>query len=297
MSNELLVETNHEVLRHLENCRACRTELAARRELRKRFSSAVRNAPALQINPAFAARLKADLRETALRPQWWEKFFNKKNLFNFRMLAAAVICLAFVGVIGLIRLKNSPSENNTAVQNEPAQTVENVPPSESPISQAVQAAWQEMKHLAVGDHKNCALVFRLKEKPITLQAAAEKYGKFYKNIDKAVTVPLKTAFTNSASDKIELIEAHSCVFAGQRFAHVILRYRNHKISVLVTADDLPDEGGTEIKSQANDAMQIAYFQTKHHLVFVVSDLSAAENLMIARIISPSVRQHIEKTEV
>ncbi len=57
MSNELLVETNHEVLRHLETCRACRAELAARRELRTRLGSAVKNSPAMQLNSAFAVIL------------------------------------------------------------------------------------------------------------------------------------------------------------------------------------------------------------------------------------------------
>jgi len=34
LSEQLLVETNHQVLRHLEGCPACRTELEAHRELR-----------------------------------------------------------------------------------------------------------------------------------------------------------------------------------------------------------------------------------------------------------------------
>ncbi|HXG85271.1 MAG TPA: type I CRISPR-associated protein Cas7 [Pyrinomonadaceae bacterium] len=68
LSDELLVETNHEVLHHLENCRACRDELAARRALLAQMRSAVKNAPEMQLNSAFAIKLKNDLRETALRP-------------------------------------------------------------------------------------------------------------------------------------------------------------------------------------------------------------------------------------
>ena len=74
LSDELLVETNHEVLRHLENCAACRSELAARRELRARVRSAVKSSPETQINSAFAARLQTNLRAAALeRPTVWEK--------------------------------------------------------------------------------------------------------------------------------------------------------------------------------------------------------------------------------
>jgi anti-sigma factor RsiW len=41
ITNELLVETNHEVLRHIENCPACAVELNARTRLRARLKSAV----------------------------------------------------------------------------------------------------------------------------------------------------------------------------------------------------------------------------------------------------------------
>ena len=41
LSNELLVETTHDVLRHLESCPACTAELEARTRLRSRLKAAV----------------------------------------------------------------------------------------------------------------------------------------------------------------------------------------------------------------------------------------------------------------
>ena len=41
VSNELLVETNHEVLRHIESCPACAAEVQALTQLRGRVKSAV----------------------------------------------------------------------------------------------------------------------------------------------------------------------------------------------------------------------------------------------------------------
>ena len=73
LGDELLVETNHEVLRHLENCPACRSELAARHDLLTQMRLTVKNAPEMQLNQAFAIKLRNDLRETALRPSVWEK--------------------------------------------------------------------------------------------------------------------------------------------------------------------------------------------------------------------------------
>ena len=40
LSEQLLVETNHELLRHLETCPVCRSEMADRRALRERLRSA-----------------------------------------------------------------------------------------------------------------------------------------------------------------------------------------------------------------------------------------------------------------
>jgi predicted anti-sigma-YlaC factor YlaD len=41
LSNELMVETNHGVIAHLEQCAECRQELKARRELRGQASRGV----------------------------------------------------------------------------------------------------------------------------------------------------------------------------------------------------------------------------------------------------------------
>jgi len=41
ISNELMVETNHEVLKHVENCPACAAELDTRSRLRTRLKAAV----------------------------------------------------------------------------------------------------------------------------------------------------------------------------------------------------------------------------------------------------------------
>ena len=49
LSDELLVETNHDVIAHLETCADCRRELAARRELRTILRTSFAKAEELQI--------------------------------------------------------------------------------------------------------------------------------------------------------------------------------------------------------------------------------------------------------
>src|SRR5260370_11484371 len=65
LGNELIVETNHEVISHLEHCAECRRELAARRELRSQLREAFIKAPENQMSEEFGQRLSARLLEQA----------------------------------------------------------------------------------------------------------------------------------------------------------------------------------------------------------------------------------------
>lgn len=299
ISDELLVETNHDVLHHLENCPACRQALADRRSLRLKLRSAVRNAPDMQINPVFASRLQKDLRETALRPRWWMVFGKNGAFLNLKtMSAVAAWLLIFIVSAGVfLKYQNSSPDNITIAGNQPNVSNASIQPSESPMMQAVQIAWREITSFAIGDHENCALEFRLKENPITLEEAAKKYGKFNKNLDKAVIKPLREIFPGNTSGEIKLLEAHSCVFEGRRFAHIVLRRQKHTISVLVTDSDLPAEESNAVITQTSESLQVARFSTKHHAVFVISDLPATENATVAQAIKSNIRQHIENLEV
>jgi anti-sigma factor RsiW len=55
LGQELMVETNHELMRHLETCPDCRGELEARRQLRTVLRRAFTNTDALHPRPNFAA--------------------------------------------------------------------------------------------------------------------------------------------------------------------------------------------------------------------------------------------------
>ncbi len=67
LSDELLIETNHDLIRHLESCADCRHELAARRELRSKLRKGFQQAAELQIPDEFAGNLRDELRRVMLR--------------------------------------------------------------------------------------------------------------------------------------------------------------------------------------------------------------------------------------
>ncbi len=61
LSDELSVETNHELIRHLTNCVGCRETLAERRELRSRIRSVARSSAV--FSPVLATRVRSRLHE------------------------------------------------------------------------------------------------------------------------------------------------------------------------------------------------------------------------------------------
>src|ERR1051326_1468837 len=67
ISNELLVETNHEVLRHLEKCPSCSSELEMRTRLRRHLKGVVERQ---SVPPDLQVRVREQIRSRSARPLW-----------------------------------------------------------------------------------------------------------------------------------------------------------------------------------------------------------------------------------
>lgn len=285
ISDELLIETNHGVLRHLENCPACRREISDRRSLKLRLQHIVRNAEETQMDPIFATRLASNLQDIALRPNVWTRFALSGRYLNFRMVAvgfASVLILALGGAVWLNRQNATPLTAQTQNSNTNAE-----------LANAVRVSWDEMTSHAVGDHENCAVEYHLKEDPITLDEASVKYAAYNKDLDKVMMAAFKADPNSEVSGDTEFIEAHSCLFEGRRFAHIVVKHKGRIVSVLVTDTDLP--GPEDVQTAHFDrSMNAAGFQVGHHAVFVVSQLADADNVMLAKAVSPAMRLHVAK---
>ncbi|MEO6335118.1 MAG: hypothetical protein ABIO91_09055 [Pyrinomonadaceae bacterium] len=305
IGDELLVETNHDVLRHLEDCRACREDLAARRSLRTKLRSAVRNAPDSQIDSVFARALRRRLSENGMRSRWVGGFSFENPFHGLRSLmavAAGIFLVAFIGFY-VIKHQSDPAGQPLVAENQPvsiddsAGPVQRLPASSHGLTQSMQIGWQQITDIAIGDHKNCALKFNLKERPISLIAAAKKYEKYNRDLDKAVANSLRGLFPASTQGDIKLVEAHSCVFEGKRFAHIVLRRQGHTISVLVTDSDPQMPEGEAIISDAAGDLQAVHVKTKNHAVFVISDMTEIDNQFVAQNVIPAIKRHLDKFEV
>ena len=262
LAEELLVETNHEVLRHLEGCPACREELSSRRQLRATLRRAFVTAGSLQPDAEWLGRLGAGMRARASgRPaargiraaRWW-------------LLAAG---LALAAVVGRTAWPGSATDHRVAAA---------------------------LAHDAAGDHRDCALHFRLVEAPIPLEEAAQKYDAAFHLLDAAVR-----SARDPRGQPFEFVESHACIFAGRRFAHIVLRSRGRLVSILVAARDGGGRTASGSASMARPAVislspvegfQAAAFGAARHEVFIISELAEADNLAIARAIAPPVYRHL-----
>ena len=107
--------------------------------------------------------------------------------------------------------------------------------------------------------------------------------------------------TTLSGGPVTILERHSCVFAGRRFAHIVLRYKEQSVSLLVAADERP--GGAFLRTVARtvaraddrpsawpvtDGLHVASFRVVRHAVFVVSSLGDADLEEVTRAMAGSV---------
>jgi len=138
LSDQLLVETTHEIVHHLETCPACREELATRRALRAKLQSAFGRAADLAPRPEFVGDLSARLRPYAPRTM-------SRRVWLQSWWAVAAGAVAAVG--GGLFARNAAHRSRLAA----------------------------LARNAAGDHQNCAVKFNLGERPIPLEEAARLY--------------------------------------------------------------------------------------------------------------------------
>ena len=142
--------------------------------------------------------------------------------------------------------------------------------------------------MAAGDHRNCAVRFRLAEQPITLDAAVVRFDPAL-----AVLTTLPPDSTAGPSASLDVLARHSCVYAGHRFGQVVLRYGDALLSLLVTAKDAGAAGmeaGTITAARAG-ALNTVQLHTDRHTVVVIADLPADDLQQIAELLAvPVARQ-------
>lgn len=267
LSDELLTETNHNVLRHLENCGNCRKVIEARREVRSRLKNAVINAPRYQVSSNFAHNLRTQLNHEAFKNQKPER----KPRFGFGSWTAVAAGLLLTFTFSFLLLGNLGSSNDSLrITN--SHTIANLSAG-------------NLTNIALGDHEYCAIGHDSDE-PVNVAKTPAKY----ENIQNVVMSPLK-----SVSADCELVESHTCKYKDTDFTHLVVKNEGKTLSVIITQlNDLDKLEDQDILNLASEKYQVSRFDLKDEAVFVISDQSKEMNLRAAQAIYEPLQKHLHK---
>lgn len=240
---------------HFDRCSICQAEVAGLRRLRASVRSAYLASPDLAARPQFVAALRTRLRADGRRTR-------ERAAWRRRWLGIAATLVLVAG--GGFSVRGIGVSDFAAI---------------------LQAA--------VGDHRFCLVAFRLAERPIPLDRAADLYDD---PVDRSLET-VQPAAAQPSGGPVHIVERHSCVFNGRRFAHIVLRYKHELISLVVTPDArllrrLPGASapadGSIVTLPSVDGFHVAAFRGADHAVFAISALSDGDLLEVARSMEPSI---------
>ncbi|HKP86676.1 MAG TPA: zf-HC2 domain-containing protein [Blastocatellia bacterium] len=260
LNDELLVETNHEVLKHLQSCKGCAQALEDRARVKTLLQRAVRRdeAPA-----ALRERIERDVRKNASAS--WS--FNAGA--RWALAAAAMIAV----IIGSWAAVHSLVSRKAG----------------SPEASLEQTA--RVLNIGLSDHINCAIVHEQANRRFTPEQMAEKMGADY--------VGLVPIVKEKAPAGYEVVVAHKCHVNKREFIHMILKNHENVLSLIITkknGEAFPQIAGTPLYEARMQDYEAAGFETRDYLGFVVSNLSKDDNLQIASTLTPVVRDFLSKME-
>ena len=265
IDGELLVETNHELLVHLDRCAACAAELDTRSRLKSRVRAAVR---AQSTPPELAAKVRLRLRR---RPSqaWWSLPFARWSM------AAAAIAV----VSGGLWMSRAPDQL-PAIADRPAQ---------ARYIQKISGRVAGILRVGLGDHIHCSIFRKYPVNPPAVETMLADLGP-YRDLLQVVNAAVpKTA---------RVVMAHQCSYAGRKFVHVTLRDGASLISLVIARREAGESfagmrpatfaNGVPLYESSTDGYQVAGFETGDHLAFVISQVSGSRNLQLARDLVPGV---------
>jgi hypothetical protein len=257
LCDQLLTETNHEILQHLDSCASCRTEIDARRTLRRTLRAAFDRAPDLQPRREFLERLREDLRDAAAR--------DHRSVFSPRWFAIAA-GLMLAAVVGGAVLTKRP----TATQSSDA-----------------------LAQDAIGDHQNCALKFRLARTPIPLEEAAQQFDSAFRLLLTAPPDDVSTPRGDARVVERHSCEYGARRFGHvvlQYQGHVVsllVIANEESTSAVETAPAVPHLIGRPM-----NGLSVVSVNGSRHAVLLVSDLESAELTQLSQAVSLPLAQRL-----
>lgn len=265
LSDELLTETNHDVLRHMEDCADCRNVITARRKIRGHLKTAVLNAPQYQIGKNFTHNLQTQLKFEALKNQSNEI----GSHFGFGSWIAVAAGLILTFTFGFFLLGDLGNKE--------------MPVAAEDIYTTNQVPQNHLVNSAFGDHQFCAVRHDSAANVIKFYQTPAKYEK----IGEVAMPQIKNILTG-----YELKEVHTCEYEKTKFTHLIVKKNNEILSVILTDENKADKLSKNFIYYSSKDYQMARFDVKDTAIFVVSDLNKSTNSQVAQALYEPLRKYL-----
>jgi Putative zinc-finger len=278
LDNELLVETNHEVLRHLSVCSECTKILNDRARVKRELKRIVeqQTAPAVLLESI----------QTAIRGR--KRFFDF-DVRRWAMVAASILVFAIGGVIAL-----RPGGLGGPIITASRDSLE-----------LISAQAQELMRVGLVDHVHCALVVGKWKQFLSLEHMKAETGREALGPE---FIPLVTLVSEKVGPKLHVVQGHRCVTNHRQYVHIILTGdKGAIVSLVITQKDGEafDRGGIVATLRASGVpvyranegqLEIAAFETNRYLAYVVSNLDRDGNLNVASRLAMPVYEYLRAVE-
>lgn len=246
-------------------------------KLRMRLREAVLSE---ETPPFLEARIRAQIQAAAAATA-----ADRPNSFRLRgwvLATAALALLAAVGIsyeLGHLRYTQGSQDSYITAMGNRVATIMRV---------------------GLSDHLHCAYFRKFPQTPPKTEEFVSKMGPEYAGL-----IPI---VQKHVPERYRLELAHRCRFRGRQFVHLILKDDSQLISLVVArkADGesfsiegvLPSlvQSGLPVYRAAARKFEIAGFESRDHLVYLVSDLPGQDNLNQLLAMTPAVREFLGNLE-
>jgi len=267
LSNELLIETNHEVLKHLEACRECSAELENRARVKNALHQAVRRQP---VPAGLEQRIRNNIRARSSGTGF------RSQHVQWALAAAAAAVLLAVGSWGVFRV----------FRHEPGSAL------------AERAA--AVLRIGANDHIECAVNHQMSSRRFTFEDMSGNMGPEYIGLVSVVKERMPSGY--------EIVVGHKCHVNQREFVHLILKNQAKILSLAVTRKGADSFAGKNLVAAGKssgiplynglvESYQVAGFESRDYLAFLVSSLDEDENLQLASRLAAPVREFLARGEI
>jgi len=277
LDNELLVETNQDVLQHVMSCTDCTRILESRARMKQLVRNAVTNEQApLELAEALRERFRTERRS-----------FFAYDTARWMMAAAAVLLLAIGGVAAL--------QWGRIIQFR----------GDDGVFQTVSTRVQEILRIGLVDHVHCAILSERWKQFISFDEMKADTGRSALGPDFIDLVPAVQAKLGAG---YKIVEGHRCTANHRQYIHLILIGNKTILSLVITekrnesftqagAPAVMNASGIPIYRDRQGILEIAGFESGKYLAYVVSNLDRDSNLNVASVMAPIVYSHLHRVEL